>query len=413
MGFYFYVFSGILRALSVFVTQVIAVRALNLDAYGEAIYLTSLVVYAQSFTGMMIGEKVSFAIASSKYKGWEDIKGLLPILRLKELKLILVTSLVLIVSLFLLTLQRSFAFSPYLVLSLLPTTFGYQTFLNSFIGNHEQNTVSVLYILEAIIAPIVMYVVTTIDSSPGAFIVATGLKSSFIAIVAYLVLFRKVRDMEVSQSLISTKMAFQNRSLLLKSIWSNLDTFVVGMISGSRFAGEYRIAKSLVSIPSLLAQPVWMWKRPALQASVRTQSWLEVKYTVLRLSSILAFFAGVGLVLCFFWIELVVATTYDIQPSYGFLTMFVFMYFAFVSANTVTAWSRFLAAILNKLKVSQGANLVLVIVLALSPVVDRVLGVPIPITISCGLFFVTVYWWHWFAKYLDKLISDITQDGEN
>ena len=135
---------------------------------------------------------------------------------------------------------------------------------------------------------------------------------------------------------------------------------------------------------------------------VTKHDWKELRLTITKYALVL----GVCGLICFLvpapYMDELVSKIYDIHLTERFNLVFWSCVAGAIIANVMTAWGRFLSVLLRRLDISLYLNAFMsIIVLLISPLVEILFGVPIPVILSLAIAITSLYWWKWLYVYND------------
>ena len=400
------------RSLSVFVLQIIAVRFLSVDGYGAAMILLAPFLAIQVYIGTISAELFSRGVSHyGDNHGIEisrqDISRVIEFEFKANVWFFLVSILGLIfLSSYFETLSREFdGFSIALLLLFGISTIYYQVIVQIYLIKSGLLRISACYFIEAAIAPFLVGILLTLESSSNMLILGLVIKN-ILALLLLWVFFRKSwissvltsKHREVS-TIIGATIPFQKLSLSLKMLWTNLDIVVVGFISGTAAAGEFRIIKSIAAISSLLAAPWWNGIRSKLIEFVASGKFglltETIKNAALQLSPIVVI--GLG---AFFFSDGFFEAVYLLETGFHFKAIFGVYLFGFMVSNVLTAWGRYIQVITGSTRETLYLNIFMVSIIVVSSAVNLYLSIPIPIpaAIGGGLLCSSLYYWSWLRR---------------
>jgi len=178
-----------------------------------------------------------------------------------------------------------------------------------------------------------------------------------------------------------------------------LDVVAVGYISGSASAGEFKIIKSISSLPSLISAPWWNSIRSKIIKFISKNKLNKLReiisVTALQLSPLV--------LICFvsvFFSEIFFEEIYLLEIDSGFMFVFGFYFFTFMIANVITAWGGYIQVVAGSLALSFWLNLFMVLILLTSFLVNHLLTIliPVPVLIGFGMLVCSIFYWNWLIR---------------
>ncbi|SHN91137.1 hypothetical protein BHECKSOX_1406 [Bathymodiolus heckerae thiotrophic gill symbiont] len=360
----------------------------------------SIPIYIQTFIGMISGERIVGAINNGTNDAWESISAHIRYVFLLEFKFYTVGLSIFSAILSIYLIWNDIPDNVILAIVLfIPSLFGYHIIFNSFLSSGSFSHLSLMLMIESIVGLAIVLISVTLWPSIYGLIFGSALRVIIATLSGLILLMREFSNRGLSvkkcpPSLVNN-LKFQKRGLLVKSIWSTLDVFLVGVLSSNIHAGEYRIIKSLSSIISLPAQPIWNFIRPTLHDLSRDNNGKKMFDIIRGVSLKLGIIAALFLLIIYPYVEMIVLYIYNINITDSFLLIFYSYMFATLSTNVITAWSRFVAVLQNRLDLSLKINIFISITLLVSVVIQMTLMVPVPVTLSVSLVISSIFWWLW------------------
>lgn len=409
---FFYLAGSLFRSGSVFLIQIIAVRILGIELYGAGLILLAPFFAIQIYIGTFSAELFSRMLSSPK--GGADSKvsfNVLTKVMMFELK---ANSWVFTAIFFFSTalisnidvVSRALNDTSILLLCMFGvSTIFYQIFNQIYLLKNGLLRLSACYFIEAIVSPSLFFILLIFDASIDMYIMALIIKN-ILSLILLLSFFKmewimvKNKENYYNQSQVSSApIPFHNLSMILKILWTNLDVAAVGYISGSASAGEFKIIKSISSLPSLIAAPWWNSIRSKVINFISRNNLNKlreiVSVTALQLSPLV--------LICFvsvFFSKMFFEKIYLLEIDSEFIFVFGFYFFTFMIANVITAWGRYIQVVTGSLALSFWLNLFMVLILLTSFLVNHLLTIliPVPIIIGFGMLVCSIFYWNWLRR---------------
>lgn len=381
---------------------------LGIDTYGSVMVLVAPFIAVQLYIGTISAELFSRMISSFKDGGGSEISSQILISVVKfELRS---NAWFILLFIFFIALLNSFEIIfdvldgiSFSLLGLFAiSTFFYQTFIQIYLIKTGFLRLFFCYTIEAAIAPLIIFFFLYLDPSKNMMVAALMLKN-FLVLTLTLIFFKKnwilVETLHKKSSKMKTSLSnipFHNSSLILKTLWTNLDMVAVSYISGNASAGEFRIIKSISSLPSLIASPWWNSVRSKIIKYIAREKISNLKKIVTDTARQLLPLVFISLIFIFFS-EIFFKEIYLIEVSASFKLIFGIYFFAYIFSNVLTAWGRYIQVAKGTLTMSFYLNLFMVLNLILPILAYYFLSIiiPVPAVIGFGMLICSLFYWNW------------------
>ena len=390
-----YVLSTFLKFLGTFFLQILTVRFFGVDQYGALITLAAIPLFISNFSSMVGAEKMVDHLKQYEKPALSAANTIIyPLLKIElKIQLILIPFAILFIFF---TGDEYLSDLNEIILALIFIIYALshiliQAFLNLYLLSKKIVTLSIIQIIEPLI--IVCGFLLMKEIGILAFLIIQIVKN-FLMLCFFFIdnkIFIKTKG---KKQLPHRK--HQKTSLLVKSIWSNLDVLAVGSLSSNAFVAEYRILKSFSSIFGILVLPIWNLVKPDIIKNFAKKRILIIRKIVYKNSFLITVFSLIIMMGLYFYIEQIVFELFDHTLSQSGGNIFLALCISAILTSALTGWGRFLQNLAPNFEISLKASICNLFFLVISIPLKYFLNFEIPYTLCIGFLFSVLIIWYWF-----------------
>ncbi len=345
--------------ITVFITQVVIVRLLDISDYGVYAVIAAIISIIEAPL-VTRGSELVLRIAGEKWNNGqrEDAVAVINYVKKSERKMFWLVFSVLVVVSF--VFFQFFDIDP-LYLAILSFSIpmqvgfgGYKSFLTITNNVNLQSVIEVFYALFAFIAVYVGLTFFDIKGLLCALVISVVAKTQVSKLFYKKQLIKYSIDPEFSKIYDVDQVDFRKRSFnsMFRMFSQNsilqADIIILGMMQKPELVAVYKVGKSLAGLPTKVSIPVWKYLYPSLVKSVNLQD-SKLTNSVIKKGSLI-----VALLFCFIYIggwfvgEKMIQILYGTEygDSYSIFLLLLIGYGAFYAVN---GWFRIWVALIDEI----------------------------------------------------------------